>query len=103
MVKHIILWNLKKEFTEEQKIEIKKNAKSALEALVGEVPGLLELKVQIDCLESSNVDMMLDSTLESESALKGYATHPKHVEAADKYVRPYTSSRSCIDYETDTK
>ena len=40
-----------------------------------------------------------DSTLESEEALKAYATHPEHVAVADTYVRPYTVSRTCIDYE----
>ena len=40
-----------------------------------------------------------DSTLESEEALKAYATHPAHVAVADTYVRPYTVSRTCLDYE----
>ena len=42
---------------------------------------------------------MLDSTFESEEALKGYAVHPKHVAIADCKVRPYTANRVCMDYE----
>ena len=42
---------------------------------------------------------MLDSTLESEEALKGYQSHPGHVKVADTYVRPYTEVRMCMDYE----
>ena len=42
---------------------------------------------------------MLDSTFESEEALKGYAVHPEHVAVADNKVRPYTKIRSCLDYE----
>lgn len=42
---------------------------------------------------------MLDSTFESEEALKGYAVHPKHVAVADGKVRPYTANRVCMDYE----
>jgi hypothetical protein len=42
---------------------------------------------------------MLDSTLEDEAALKGYAVHPAHVEVADTKVRPFTASRVCMDYE----
>ncbi len=99
MVKHIILWNLKEEYTDAQREEIKKNAKVALEALVGKVPGLLDLKLQINYLPTSNAEMMLDSTLESFDALKAYATHPDHVAAADKFVRPFTSKRSCLDFE----
>lgn len=95
MVKHIILWTLKEEFNTD---EIKQDMKKSLEALVGVVPGLLELKVQIEKLDSSNADVMLYSVLESEEALKGYAVHPAHVEVADTKVRPYTETRSCIDY-----
>lgn len=95
MVKHIILWTLKEEFNTD---EIKQDMKKSLEALVGVVPGLVELKVQIEKLPTSNADVMLYSVLESEEALKGYAVHPAHVEVADTKVRPYTATRACIDY-----
>ena len=42
---------------------------------------------------------MLDSTLESEDALKGYAVHPAHVAVADGVVRPNTELRTCLDFE----
>lgn len=99
MVKHIILWKLKEEYSEEEKLEIKKGIKEGLEGLVGKVPGLTEVHVQIEKLPSSNVDVMLDSTLTDEEALKGYAVHPEHVAVANGKVRPYTASRSCIDFE----
>jgi hypothetical protein len=99
MVKHIILWNLKEEYSEEKKSEIKKEIKRTLEALKGEIPGLLDIKVQTEYLPTSNVDLMLDSSFESVEALKTYASHPKHVYVADTYVRPFTANRSCIDYE----
>ena len=60
---------------------------------------LIEMKVEINPLSSSNVDVMLYSVLESEQALKGYAAHPEHVFVADTKVRPYTEVRSCIDFE----
>ncbi len=99
MVKHIILWNLKEEFEEKRKEEIKKGIKENLEGLKGKIPGLLEIKVITKYLESSNVDVMLDSTFESEEALKIYSKHPTHVYVADTFVRPYTAKRSCIDFE----
>ena len=95
MVKHIILWKLKEEFSEEEK----KGIKEGLEGLAGQIPGMTEIKVRIDCLPSSTVDVMLDSTFESAEALKAYSTHPKHVAVADSKVRPYTAVRSCMDYE----
>lgn len=99
MVKHIILWTLKDEFDAQRKEEIKKGIKEGLEGLQGQIPGLTEIKVNTNGLASSNADLMLDSTFESEEALKNYAVHPKHVEVADTKVRPYTASRTCLDYE----
>ena len=73
--------------------------KENLEALVGKVPGLLRLEIVTNPLTSSNADVMLDSTLESEEALKAYAVHPEHVAVADSKVSPYTVQRSCLDFE----
>lgn len=100
MVKHIILWKLNPDLTDSEKQSVKAGIKQGLEGLVGIVQGLVDAKVNIDGrLDSSNVDVMLDSTLESEEALKNYATHPAHVEVANTKVRPYTVQRSCLDYE----
>ena len=100
MVKHIILWTLNPELSQEEKDAVKANIKAGLEGLVGKVPGLLDVKVNIDGrLNTSNADVMLDSTLESESALHAYATHPEHVAVANTKVRPYTASRVCFDFE----
>ena len=40
MVKHVILWTLKNEYTDEQKAEIKQGVKEGLEGLKGLMPGL---------------------------------------------------------------
>ena len=99
MVKHVILWKLKEEFSVEEKEQIKAGIKSGLEGLKGQVPGLLEIAVHTNGLPSSNADVMLDSAFENEEALKGYAVHPAHVEVADTKVRPFTKTRTCLDFE----
>ena len=100
MVKHIILWTLNPELSDEEKENVKKGIKQGLESLKGKVPGLIDIKVNIDGrLESSNCDVMLDSTLESAEALKVYASHPAHLEVANTKVRPYTVQRTCLDFE----
>lgn len=101
MVKHIIIWKIKEEFDEDRKNEIKLGVKNGLEGLAGQIPGLVEIKVQTKVLPSSNADLMLDSTFESFEALKGYAVHPAHVDVADNLVRPYMASRSCVDFELE--
>ena len=99
MVKHVILWTLKDELSAVEKEDIKKGIKEGLEGLAGEIPGMIDIKVNINGLDTSTVDLMLDSTFESIEALKGYSVHPKHVAVADSKVRPYTKLRSCLDYE----
>ena len=99
MVKHVILWTLKSEFSAEEKVNIKKGIKENLEGLLGKIPGLLEIKVITEGLPSSNAEVMLDSSFESAEALKVYATHPEHVAVADGFVRPYTATRACLDFE----
>ena len=98
MVRHIILWTLK-ESDEAQKKEIKKNAKIHLEGLLGQVPSLRAIKVHIAPLPSSNCDMMLETEFDDAQGLKDYAVHPAHVAVADRYVRPFTQSRVCLDFE----
>ncbi len=98
MVKHIIIWNFKEEYTTEQKTEFAKKIKTELEALVGKVDGLTDLKIITNPLDSSNGDLMLDSTLTSAEALAGYQVHPDHVAAAT-FVRSVMGSRKCMDYE----
>jgi hypothetical protein len=98
MVKHVILWTLKDTLSAEEKLAVKAGIKEGLEGLAGRIPGLVEIKVQTEGLPSSNADLMLDSTFESEEALKGYSVHPEHVAVANGKVRPYTATRTCLDY-----
>lgn len=99
MVKHVILWTLKSELSEEEKEQIKGGIKQGLEGLFGQIPGLTEIKVYTNGLPSSTADVMLDSSFESADALKSYSSHPAHVAVADTKVRPYTAVRSCLDFE----
>ena len=96
MVKHIILWTLKDEYNNDR---IKQEMKVKLEGLVGVVPGLSVMKIEINPLPSSNADVMLYSEFENEEALRNYATHPEHVKVADANVRPFTDTRTVIDFE----
>ncbi len=96
MVKHVIIWKLKDDL--EDSGQVKAGIKAGLEGLQGVVPGLIDIKVITEGLDSSNADLILDSTFESEEALKGYATYPEHVKVANEKVRPYTQMRSCFDY-----
>ena len=73
--------------------------KAGLEGLKGRIPGLLDIRVRTAGLASSNADVMLDSSFADAASLKGYATHPEHVQVADTKVRPFTKTRLCLDFE----
>ena len=99
MVKHIILWQLKDELSDAEKAVVKAEAKAGLESLAGKIPGLVDIRVNINALPSSNADMMLDTTFETAEALKDYSTHPEHVAVANSKVRPFYKNRVCLDFE----
>lgn len=99
MVKHVILWQFNDELSAEEKEQLKADIKKRLEALVGVVPGLREVIVETDPLETSNADWLLDCTLDDEDSLKGYAVHPAHVAVAKELILPNSKTRVCMDYE----
>ena len=96
MVKHVILWKLKDDVAD--KAAVKAGIKAGLEGLKGVVPGIVDIVVRTEGLPSSNADVMLDSSFESEDALKGYAVHPAHVKVANEKVRPFAQTRLCLDF-----
>ncbi len=99
MINHIILWKLRDTMSDEEKKKAAADIKKNLEALQGNIPGLIKIKVNANPLPSSNADVMLDSVFENIDALKVYQTHEKHLYVANTYVRPYTQVRMCMDFE----
>ena len=98
MVRHVIIWDLDEGLSAAEKQSKKAEIKKGLEALAGVVPGLTEIHVYTDLLDSSKGDLMLDSVFESREALAGYQTHPAHLKAA-AIVRSVAVHRSCADLE----
>ena len=99
MIRHMIIWTLKDEYSAEEKAEIKKGIKNGLEGLQGRIPGMLNIRVVSEGLDSSNTDLMLDALFENVEALRGYSVNPLHQAVANEKVRPYTKIRSCFDFE----
>ena len=99
MVRHIIVWTLKDEFSDSEKEAIKAGIKEGLEGLKDRIPGLVEIRVYTEKLPSSSGDAMLDSLFENGEALKNYSSNPLHVEVATTKVRPFVKIRSSFDFE----
>ncbi len=97
MVRHVIVWTLRDDVEDKEKV--KADIKAGLEALQGRIEGLVSISVETSPLPTSNADLMLDSSFVSFDALKAYSVHPEHVKVADTKVRPFVKIRSCMDYE----
>jgi vesicle coat complex subunit len=78
MTKHIVLWNYADGFSPEENLQNAQKMKGLLEELPNLIDGIVELKVHINMMQSSNRDIMLDSLFESEEALAAYIGHPEH-------------------------
>lgn len=91
MVRHIVMWNLKDENKEAAAAEIK----AALEALCGQIEGLISLRVS-RCY--NGCDLCLCSDFESRKAVLYYRDHPLH-KAAQKLVHVAMTERYSCDYE----
>ena len=90
MLKHIVLWKMKEDVSDEQKQEMKLR----LDALNGKVPELLSIDVGIDL---ENGTMSLVSEFNSAEDLASYQVHPDH-QAVVGFVKPLVAERTVCDY-----
>ena len=93
MITHMVFWKLK----EENKTESMRRIKESLEALVGVVPGLLEMRVGQN-LNGGEYDLALCSRFESREALHGYESHPAHLRVRE-FVKQARTGRAAVDFE----
>lgn len=99
MVKHLVMFSLKEELTEAEKTRVKQEIKEGLEGLKGKIDGLIEIKVCIDGLYGSNMDIYLEAVLENKEALDAYIAHKEHVAVGMEKVNPFKKDRVCFDFE----
>ncbi len=91
MIRHIVMYVLRDDCDKAAAIE---EIRQALEALVGVVPGLVEMKIRPTI--GGTYDYILYSVFESEEALAGYKTHPAHL-AVKPIVHGYITERVAGD------
>ena len=97
MVRHIVMWNFKEEFTKEENIKNAQKIKAELEALPSKIEGIISLKVMISTQSSGNRAVVLNSLFTDENALKNYTIHPEHVRVGT-IVRAALTDRAGADY-----
>ena len=98
MITHLVGWNLVAE-DEEGKAAGAAAVKTALEGLVGVVPGLLDLVVSRNAVTvKGNTELALVAHYPTAEDLYVYIDHPAH-EAAVEIVKANTKDRWAIDLE----
>lgn len=98
MVKHIVLFKLKDEAPEAQKLEAMNRFKAAIEALPARIPVIRKIEVGLNINPGEAWSIGLYSEFDSLEDVKSYAVHPDHV-AAGKLLAEVKESRACVDYE----
>jgi hypothetical protein len=94
MVRHIVLWRLKREALSQFPL-----IKATLEAQVGRIPGLVRVEVGRNVKEGRRaVDFALTCDFADRAALEAYHKHPAHHETR-AIVDPLVEDHWIADYE----
>ena len=83
MVRHIVSWNFKPELTEQQRKELAVQVVEQLNALQGQIPGLVHIQAHCPPMDSSNCDLVLYSEVSCPEDLPAYQNHPAHQAAPE--------------------
>lgn len=98
MVRHIVLFQLKKMESESAKLEVMNAFKNAIEALPKDINVIRSIEVKFNMNPAEIYDIALNSEFDSLEDVNIYAKHPLHV-AAGKILADVKESRACVDYE----
>ncbi len=98
MIKHIVQWNHRENFSEAEKKINAGKIKNELESLKDKIDGVVSINVIINPLATSDRDIILDSEFETEEALQQYQIHPEHVRVSS-FVKECVQDRICVDYQ----
>lgn len=95
MVKHIVAFKLKG--SSEERLNIARQFKAALEALPSQIDVLQSIEVGINENTSEEWDIVLTAIVNTLEEVSIYAKHPAHVAAAG-IIASYKEARACVDY-----
>lgn len=97
MVKHIVAWNFKDGFTDNENLHNAEKVKCELESLKNVISEIIDIKVSINPSATSSRNVMLYSLFNSEEDLLSYQIHPEHKKASE-FVGTVMTDRVCLDF-----
>lgn len=95
MVKHIVTFKLKG--TPEERLQVARQFKAALEALPSQIEVLKSIEVGLNENPNETWDVVLTAIVERMEDVDTYAKHPAHVAAAS-LIAAHKEGRACVDY-----
>lgn len=96
MIRHIVMWTLKADTTEQRELDAVAITAS-LERLVGLVPSIRSLRVSRNAEDVElNSDLVLEIEFDDRAGLDEYLDHPEHMAAVD-IIRARVNGRAAID------
>lgn len=100
MIKHIVMFKLKKEVNGKTAMENAKEAQMMAEKLEDLVPSVKKMEVVCNSLDAdeSNYELALICDFKDMEGLNAYQTHPEHLKFG-AFISQIRESRACIDYE----
>ncbi len=98
MVKHIVLFKLKKEVPNQVKMAAMEKFKEAIEALPAKISVIRKIEVGLNINPAEEWSIALYSEFDNLEDVARYATHPDHI-AAGKLLAQVRESRACVDYK----
>jgi hypothetical protein len=101
MVKHVVCFKLKDHAEGATKAENARLLKGRIEAMRGQIPGMLELEVGLNFEPSDAAyDLVLYAVFESRAALAAYQVHPAHL-AVVGVIRRVRDQRIVVDWDVE--
>ena len=98
MVRHIVLFKLRDDVPEAEKLRVMNAFKSAIEALPAKISCIREIKVGLNINPNEKWHIALNSVFDTLEDVNFYAKHPDHV-AAGKLLAEAKEERACVDFE----
>lgn len=98
MVRHIVLFKLRDDVPEAEKLRVMNAFKSAIEALPSKISVIRKIEVKFNINPAEQWHIALNGEFDTLQDVVTYAKHPDHV-AAGKLLAETKESRACVDYE----
>ncbi|KAA6324977.1 hypothetical protein EZS27_025756 [termite gut metagenome] len=98
MVKHIVLFKLKDEVLQNEKMRLTTKFREAIENLPTKIPYIRKIEVGFNINPDESWHIALYSEFDTLEDVKRYAVHPEHL-AAGKIIAGIKENRACVDYQ----